>query len=198
MIGLNYFEKKGFDGTDKHDFPTELSAPTVFDNFVVDPNNVRSIVLPTSERVEFEPTPKPPERLADWLANVASYLNDSRNYGKFYELCIKEWEDMTKGTRRKRQAAVALNQIEEGDRILVYYDVMRSSLCSDFRGKLLRILSYEGKTGRQTLFPVYYYPVEKQVIDCIYVELKTKYDEYFPFPDSDQPVVIVLHFRAAA
>ena len=169
-----------------------------------------SVVLSPGQRIEF--STKPLRSLSDWLTHVASNLESEEEALTFYRSFHTGWLNARAGSRqpRKRQASekieellpesaalsMAPSHIEEGDRILVYCDVMRSSLCSDFRGKLLRILSYEGQTGRQILYPVYYYPVEKQVIDCIYVELKTKYDEYFPFPDSDQPVVVVLHFRA--
>lgn len=84
-----------------------------------------------------------------------------------------------------------------GTRIFVYVDFIRPSLCSDFRGKCLRILALDTRQTQTSLHPVYYYPVEKKVIDGVFVEIKNKSGDYFPFEASDQAVVIVLHFKRA-
>lgn len=82
-----------------------------------------------------------------------------------------------------------------GTRLFIYVDFIRPSLCSDFRGKCLRILAVDHKHMHISLNPVYYYPIEKKVIDGIFVEIKDKHGEYFAFKESDQAVVLVLHFK---
>jgi len=90
------------------------------------------------------------------------------------------------------------DSIEDGARAFIYSDLMRPALVSDFRGKCLRIVPMNKKTRHQTMYPVYYYAVEKRVIDTIYIEVKNKYNEYMPFTSSDQGLAVVLHFKKAA
>jgi hypothetical protein len=131
--------------------------------------------------------------LLDFLMHVSAYcedLNEARNLLDFMVERVRA-RGTTPPIKRNRRSL----DFREGDRIFIYCDVIRPSLCSDFRGKCLRILTYNPNVSHQTLFPIYYFGVEKKCVQTIHVELKTKHNEYFPFYASDQPLVIVLHFR---
>lgn len=146
------------------------------------------MTMPDGSRIEF--TTSSFDRLADWFQHVCTFLSSPEEVAAFATALSAAWEEKEEATRVRREV------IEDGTRIFIYCDVIQAHLCSDFRGKLLRILPYEGVLRHQTMNPVYYYPVEKHVIDCIHVELKNKYDQYIPFNDNEHPLVIVLHFRA--
>ena len=88
--------------------------------------------------------------------------------------------------------------VSDGAHGFFYCDLIRPSLCSDFKGKCLRIVPVNRKSVRDVLYPVYYHAVDKRVISTIFVEVKDKYAEYLDLPASEQPMVVVLHFKRVA
>lgn len=88
--------------------------------------------------------------------------------------------------------------VTEGSRVFVYCDIIRPVLCSDFKGKCLRIMPMNRGVMHQSLYPVYYYALEKKVIDTIHVEIMDKYGHYLNFAPSKNPLVLVLHFKRSA
>lgn len=134
-----------------------------------------------AESAVAEEQPRPPPPSSDNFLGVPSYLDR-------HPLL----------TSASPAAAVAAASVPEGSRVFVYCDLIRPFLCSDFKGKCIRIIPMEHSTLNVNLFPVYYYAVEKKVIDTIHVEIMDKYGSYLNFPPSKHPLVLVLHFKRAA
>lgn len=168
-----------------------LDIDGVYQNFVMDEEDTIFITMQNGVRLQVQ-------RLSDdvpfiiWVRNVLSYADGEETAKDWMSEIVSVWKAGKTTSKRSRRS---LNVIEDGTRLFIYCDVIRSSLCSDFRGRCLRILPYDSKARNQVLFPVYYYAVEQKVIDSIYVEILTKFGEHFPFPDHEQPVVAVLHFK---
>ena len=88
-----------------------------------------------------------------------------------------------------------VRELVGGSRAFIYCDIIRPSLCSDFKGKCIRILSIDLEKRHRVFYPVYFFPIEKRVIDTIYIEVKDKYNEYLNFAPSEHPLVLVLHIK---
>lgn len=140
----------------------------------------------------------------DFVSHVASFTSSLKEAQTVYHTIIDAWSQSVHPRKKVRRDLPGTSSYtfdfhndkdSEGARVFVYSSLIESSLCSDFRGKCLRILSFEKDTRHQSFFPVYYFPLERNTIDVVEIELKTKYNEYFPFPDSPHPVVLVIEFR---
>jgi len=109
------------------------------------------------------------------------------------------WDDPFFTRPQQRNVTEASSMpVPNGARAFIYIDIIRPSLCSDFRGKCLRIVPVDHGVMHHPLFPVYYFPVEKRVVDVVYVEVKDKFNKYLAFEASATPLVLVLHFKRSA
>lgn len=167
-----------------------LDSDIIYGNFTVaGEEKTDFITLPSGERQEIESLDVRAPFLM-WVRNLLSYMPDAAAAKELANHIVDAWSG---GRRRRRRRETSV--LDDGTRLFIYCDVIQSSPCSDFRGRCLRILPLDAAVRHQILFPVYYYPVEMKVIDTVHMEIKTKHGRYFPFPDHEQPVVAVLHFR---
>jgi hypothetical protein len=163
----------------------------IFGKFILEGEDGESSSIRWAGRAETIAFPRGQHKsLLDFLLHVAAYCDNEAEARRLLLDMVAKVHARGHRTRQRRSL-----DIKEGDRIFIYCDAIRSSVCSDFRGKCLRILSYDPHVTRQVLYPIYYFPIEKNCVQTLHVELKTKYNQYFPFDPSDQPLVVVLHFR---
>lgn len=160
------------------------------------------ILQPSGDRVQFAYEEK--SQLQDFISNLASYASSPQQAGQWLGEAVSIWTELLAGStgpaqRVRRDVETSEPPIDPALRIFLYCDVIQSSLCSDFKGRCLRILTAGPRdSGSQILFPVYYFPCEKNIITGVHVELKTKAGDYVHFQDSPHPTIIVLHFRRLA
>lgn len=181
--------------------PTPPADPTAAAGKPVRPNSAEAAKekkkdVDAAERVGLQPSSQPPLPPQEAETPSPTRLDASvTETGENQEdnVTFFEADEPPPIYSRSLKAVVA-----PGARAFIYCDVIRPSLCSDFRGKCLRIVPVGDRMTNQALHPVYYFPVEKRVVDTIYVEVKDKYADYLALEASEQPLVLVLHFKRAA
>jgi hypothetical protein len=78
--------------------------------------------------------------------------------------------------------------------IFVYCDLIEPQPVGDSLVRCLRVDTYPGPGGHHEFRNVYYVPVEDE-FQTVAIEVLDKMDRRIPFPDSREPLALVLHFR---
>jgi hypothetical protein len=79
--------------------------------------------------------------------------------------------------------------------ILVYCDLIEPQPVGDSLLRCLWIARYPAPGGHHDFRNVYYVPVEKAEFQTVAIEVLEKMGRRVSFPDSREPLVVVLHFR---
>lgn len=192
-----------------------LVVPQYLHN-VADPQTESTsyLLLASGQTVQFAYEDGAP--VQDFIANLMSYAATEEEASQWRDDAISTWTNLlgsgSSAQRARREtdhqrppatpaapaALPSLSFNSAGLRIFIYCDLIQSALCSDFKGRCLRIVTAGAQPSPQILFPVYYYACDKQVVQVVHVELKDKHGNYVNFRPSSQPTLVVLHFRRVA
>ncbi len=174
-----------------------LPYPEMYERVVLEPSSSVS-GLPDMAQFTF-PTESQPT-VDSWLTHIAQCLENEQQVDSLYHEFAREWVRDTMTSRRKRTLSyndilTAKRTRDSVGRLFVYTNLVRSSVLSDVKARWLRIVSISPNKNYYVFQHVHYFAVQNNVIDTIEVSLRDKFGESYPFQDSGDPSVLVLHFR---
>ena len=79
--------------------------------------------------------------------------------------------------------------------IFLYTDIIRPQFVGDTMTRLLRVLPPNIASDHQIFSSLYYIPIEKVHFASITISFCSKTGKRYPFPASEHPSIVVLHFR---
>ena len=196
-----------------------MPAITDTGNFVDESTETIATLTDGAITIEYSQQSKE-QSLPEWLGHVLTFAATPDEATTVLQDMVDAWEKVvTAHPRTVRSALYPVYDAEEqqqqeeelnpkrrrldandviGTRLFIYCSCIQPSLCSDFRGRCIRIVALHPSTQHQIFMPTYYFPLCEQIIETIHIEIKTKNNEFFDFQDSAHATCLVLHFRRIA
>ena len=148
----------------------------------------------------------------EWLANLLTFAVSDEEAGQWIreaEGCWKSLLDARAPQGRKRRAYPyqvsgpgrgwkGRGAGEEEDSlslIFLYCDIIQGALISDSKERCVRVIPVGPRNLYHSLFPVHYFVCDRNIVEFVHIELRTRGNTYVKFQDPKQPTVVTLHFR---